>query len=75
MWWIFILTSEIFEHFQVKKHIPKIMAPPPLGMVEPIMQMNKYCSYVTMLADPNVKDENKLKAAQELSENYEVSFL
>nr|XP_018903777.1 PREDICTED: transformation/transcription domain-associated protein isoform X3 [Bemisia tabaci] len=48
------------------------MAPPPLGMVEPIMQMNKYCSYVTMLADPNVKDENKLKAAQELSENYEI---
>jgi hypothetical protein len=35
-------------------------------------QMNHYISYVTTLADPNSKDETKLKAAQELSENYEV---
>jgi hypothetical protein len=37
-----------------------------------ITQMNHYMSYVTTLADPNSKDETKLKAAQELSENYEV---
>lgn len=36
-------------------------------------QMNTYRSYVTMLADPGAKDEIKLKAAQELSENFEVS--
>lgn len=43
------------------------MAPP-----DPVTQMNTYRSYVTMLADPNSKDELKLKAAQELSENFEV---
>ncbi|XP_046480160.1 transformation/transcription domain-associated protein [Neodiprion pinetum] len=43
------------------------MAPP-----DPSMQMNTYRSYVTMLADPGSKDELKLKAAQELSENFEV---
>lgn len=44
------------------------MAPP-----DPVTQMNTYRSYVTMLADPVSKDELKLKAAQELSENFEVS--
>lgn len=39
---------------------------------DPVTQMNKYRSYVTMLADPVSKDELKLKAAQELSENFEV---
>lgn len=43
------------------------MAPP-----DPMTQMNTYRSYVTMLADPNAKDESKLKAAQEMSENFEV---
>ncbi|XP_033222256.1 transformation/transcription domain-associated protein [Belonocnema kinseyi] len=43
------------------------MAPP-----DPTTQMNTYRSYVTMLGDPNSKDELKLKAAQELSENFEV---
>ena len=43
------------------------MAPP-----DPVTQMNTYRSYVTMLADPVSKDELKLKAAQELSENFEV---
>lgn len=43
------------------------MAPP-----DPVTQMNTYKSYVTMLADPVSKDELKLKAAQELSENFEV---
>ncbi|XP_012269997.1 transformation/transcription domain-associated protein isoform X2 [Orussus abietinus] len=43
------------------------MAPP-----DPLTQMNTYRSYVTMLADPGSKDELKLKAAQELSENFEV---
>lgn len=35
-------------------------------------QMNQFCSFVNMLADPNAKDETKLKAAQELSENFEL---
>ncbi|XP_011505966.1 PREDICTED: transformation/transcription domain-associated protein [Ceratosolen solmsi marchali] len=39
---------------------------------DPVTQMNTYRSYVTMLADPNAKDESKLKAAQEMSENFEV---
>ncbi|KAL0100349.1 hypothetical protein PUN28_019603 [Cardiocondyla obscurior] len=39
---------------------------------EPVTQMNTYRSYVTMLADPVSKDESKLKAAQELSENFEI---
>ncbi|XP_025986851.1 transformation/transcription domain-associated protein [Solenopsis invicta] len=39
---------------------------------DPLTQMNTYRSYVTMLADPVSKDELKLKAAQELSENFEI---
>lgn len=35
-------------------------------------QMNTFRSYVTMLGDPGAKDEIKLKAAQELSEHFEV---
>lgn len=35
-------------------------------------QMNTFRSYVTMLGDPTAKDEIKLKAAQELSENFEL---
>jgi len=42
------------------------------GPIDPQAQMNTYRSYVTMLADPVAKDEIKLKAAQELSENFEV---
>ncbi|KAG8225079.1 hypothetical protein J437_LFUL000058 [Ladona fulva] len=51
------------------------MAPPPptsSGGNDPLTQMNTYRSYVTMLADPGAKDEIKLKAAQELSENFEI---
>lgn len=44
------------------------------GPGDPHTQMNTYRSYVTMLADPGAKDEIKLKAAQELSENFEVCF-
>lgn len=43
------------------------------GPGDPHTQMNTYRSYVTMLADSGAKDEIKLKAAQELSENFEVS--
>lgn len=39
--------------------------------VDPV-QMNTYRSYVTMLGDATAKDETKLKAAQELSEHFEV---
>lgn len=35
-------------------------------------QMNTFRSYVTMLGDTTAKDEIKLKAAQELSENFEL---
>ncbi|KPJ11920.1 Transformation/transcription domain-associated protein [Papilio machaon] len=42
------------------------------GSGDPHTQMNTYRSYVTMLADLGAKDEIKLKAAQELSENFEV---
>lgn len=42
------------------------------GAGEPLAQVNTYRSYVTVLADPSAKDEIKLKAAQELSENFEV---
>ncbi|XP_045469394.1 transcription-associated protein 1 isoform X2 [Harmonia axyridis] len=36
------------------------------------MQMNQFRSYVTMLADPSAKEDLKLKAAQEISENFEI---
>lgn len=49
------------------------MAPPQsAGPSDPLTQMNKYRSYVTILADSSAKDEIKVKAAQELSENFEV---
>ncbi|KAL3270789.1 hypothetical protein HHI36_021313 [Cryptolaemus montrouzieri] len=35
-------------------------------------QMNQFRSFVTMLGDPNSKDVLKLKATQEISENFEV---
>uniref|UniRef100_A0A1Y1MXI9 FAT domain-containing protein n=3 Tax=Photinus pyralis TaxID=7054 RepID=A0A1Y1MXI9_PHOPY len=35
-------------------------------------QMNKFRSYVTTLADPNCKDDLKLKATQEINENFEI---
>ncbi len=37
-----------------------------------VAQMNTFTSFVSMLSDAGAKDENKLKAAQELSENLEV---
>lgn len=49
------------------------MAPTPApGSTDPQAQMNTYRSFVTMLGDPKAKEEIKLKAAQELSENFEV---
>lgn len=36
------------------------------------VQMNHFRSFVNMLADPTAKDEIKLKAAQELSEHFEL---
>ena len=42
------------------------------GSVDASAQMSTYRSYVSMLADPGSKDENKLKAAQALSEELEV---
>nr|CAD7427559.1 unnamed protein product [Timema monikensis] len=51
------------------------MAPPPMSSLlpDPIAHINTFCSYVTMLADHGSKDEIKLRAAQELSENFEAS--
>nr|CAD7586473.1 unnamed protein product [Timema genevievae] len=53
------------------------MAPPPMSSLlpDPIAHINTFCSYVTMLADLGSKDEIKLRAAQELSENFEASAL
>ncbi|XP_077285479.1 transcription-associated protein 1-like [Arctopsyche grandis] len=49
------------------------MGPPATSVSgDPLTQMNTYRSYVTVLADPGAKDEIKLKAVQELSENFEV---
>lgn len=48
--------------------------PAPAGATDPQTQMNTYRSFVTMLGDPKAKEEIKLKAAQELSENFEVSL-
>lgn len=44
---------------------------PPLAM-DPVAQINTYRSFVFMLDDPNAKDESKLKAVQELSEDLET---
>lgn len=35
--------------------------------------MDKYRSDITMLTDPNVEDEQKLKIIQTLNENFEVT--
>lgn len=50
------------------------MAPPvvPGGSMDPPNQLKAYEAYVKLLADPNAKDESKLQACQELSENFEV---
>lgn len=48
------------------------MATTPGSLVDPITQMNTYKSYVSLLADPSAKDDSKQKAAQELSEDFEV---
>lgn len=48
------------------------MAVTQAGQTDPTTQMNTYQSYVTMIGDPGAKDESKLQAAQELSENFEV---
>ncbi|KAF0288488.1 Transformation/transcription domain-associated protein [Amphibalanus amphitrite] len=42
-----------------------------LAAADPAGQMATYRSYVALLADMNAKDENKLKAAQEISDNFE----
>lgn len=35
--------------------------------------MDKYRSDITLLTDPNVEDEHKLKIVQSLNENFEVN--
>ncbi|CAN8021853.1 unnamed protein product [Ixodes persulcatus] len=47
------------------------MAGPSLAM-DPLAQINTYRSFVYMLEDPAAKDESKLKAVQELSEELET---
>lgn len=47
-------------------------SPIPGGSMDPQTQLNTYHSYVTMLGDRNAKDESKLQAAQELTENFEA---
>jgi len=36
--------------------------------------MDKYRSDITLLTDPNVEDEQKLKIVQTLNENFEVKI-
>jgi transformation/transcription domain-associated protein len=52
--------------------LPSTTSTPSAIVSDPLSQMNTYRSYVTILADHSAKDEIKLKAAQELSENFEV---
>lgn len=40
-----------------------------------VSEMNTFKSVVTVLADPNAKDDIKLKAAQELIKNFEVVLI
>lgn len=46
--------------------------------IEPILDhestMDKYRSDITLLTDPNVEDEQKLKIVQTLNENFEVKI-
>ncbi|XP_058465654.1 transcription-associated protein 1 isoform X1 [Malaya genurostris] len=44
----------------------------PQSQVIDSVQMNHFRSFVNMLGDPSAKDEIKLKAAQELSEHFEL---
>lgn len=46
-----------------------------MALDQQLGQISTYLSYVTMLADVTVKDELKLKVAQELSENFEVQII
>lgn len=41
-------------------------------MLDHVTTMEKYRSDITMLTDPNVEDEQKLKIVQTLNENFEV---
>lgn len=43
------------------------------GVLDPTSLMDKYRSDITMLTDPNVEDEQKLKIVQTLNENFEVN--
>lgn len=42
--------------------------------MDPLTQMNTYKAYVSSLGDASTKDEIKLRAIQDLSENLEVNF-
>lgn len=43
------------------------------GVLDHTSLMDKYRSDITMLTDPNVEDEQKLKIVQTLNENFEVN--
>ncbi|GIY24538.1 hypothetical protein CEXT_37351 [Caerostris extrusa] len=43
----------------------------PLAVTDPVAFMNTYRSYITMIVDPTIKDESKLKALQEVSQELE----
>lgn len=42
------------------------------AILDQVTMMEKYRSDITMLTDPNVEDEQKLKIVQTLNENFEV---
>lgn len=51
------------------------MVPPiPGGSSDPQNHI-KYFTYITTIGDPAAKDETKIQALQELSENFEVKSL
>lgn len=53
--------------------VPSTSSMAQVHAVDPVTtQMNKFRSYVTMLADPSCKDDLKLKAVQEIGENFEL---
>lgn len=43
-------------------------------MLDHATLIDRYRSDITMLTDPNVEDEQKLKIVQTLNENFEVKF-
>lgn len=68
---MYLVSDTMMSNTPAMPMVPTTLVAAPGGQVD-ATQMNTFRSYVTMLADPAAKDEIKLKAAQELSENFEL---